>query len=198
MAVGKWTGAKRKPKKSDSEYEPIPDMYNHAGKAQVINAAVRSLDAVARDAEVRWGIGKLESLADPELAARFEQARVRLNAALNGDDVNEVVARCKDMVKGWKILEKRVSDAGHKPAVFRVWYHKADDGRKYAFVQDPADATLVDDDAIAYTLDEIARLLDQRFQTINKVKEHWPGAEVTKVKPKTKTKIEDLNDDVPF
>ena len=65
-------------------------MYNHAGKAQVINAAVRSLDAVARDAEVRWGIGKLESLADPELAARFEQARVRLNAALNGDDVNEV------------------------------------------------------------------------------------------------------------
>lgn len=196
MAVGKWTGAKRKPKQSDSEYAPIPDMYNHAGKAQVINAALRSLDAVARDAEVRWGIGKLESLADPELAARFEQARVRLNAALNGEDVNEVVARCKDMIKGWKVIEKRVREAGHQPADMRVWYHKGDDGRTYAFVQDPADATLVEKGAVAYSLDEVVRLLDQRFQTINTVKEHWPGAEVTKVKPKTTEK--DFQDDIPF
>ena len=196
MKAGKWTGAKPKPKQSDSEYAPIPDMYNHAGKAQVINAAVRSLDAVARDAEVRWGIGKLESLADPELAARFEQARVRLNAALNGEDVNEVVARCKDMIKGWKVIEKRVREAGHQPADMRVWYHKSDDGRTYAFVQDPADATLVEKGAVAYSLDEVVRLLDQRYQTISTVKEHWPGAEVTKVKPKNTEK--DFQDDIPF
>ena len=196
MAVGKWSGVKREPKKSSGYYAPVPDMYNHEGKSQIINAAVKSLDAVARDAEVRWGIGKLESLADPELAVRFEQARVRLNAALNGDDVNEVVARCKDMIRGWKILEKRVSDAGHKPAEFRVWYHKADDGRKYAFVQDPADARLVDKDAVAYTLDEIARLIDNKYQTINNVKDLWPGAEVESSKPKTTAK--EFNDDVPF
>ena len=157
---------------------------------------MRSLDAVARDAEVRWGIGKLESLADPELAARFEQARVRLNAALNGDDVNEVVARCKDMIKGWKVIEKRVREAGHQPGISRVWYHKGDDGKTYAFVQDPADATLVEKGAVAYTLDEVVRLLDQRFQTINSVKQQWPGAEVTKVKPKTIEK--DFQDDIPF
>ena len=196
MAVGKWSGVRRQPKKGSSDYAPVPDMYNHEGKSQVINAAVKSLDAVARDAEVRWGIGKLESLADPELAVRFEQARVRLNAALNGDDVNEVVARCKDMIKGWKVLEKRVSAAGHKPADFRVWYHKADDGRKYAFVQDPADARLVDKDAVAYTLDEIARLLDDNYQTINKVKDLWPGAEVESKKPITTAK--EFNDDLPF
>lgn len=198
MALGKWSGVKREPKKSKgkSEYEPVPDMYNHAGKSQIINAAVRSLDAVSRDAEVRWGIGKLESLAEPELAVRFEQARVRLNTALHGDDVNEVVARCKDMIKGWKILEKRVSAAGHKPDEFRVWYHKADDGRKYAFVQDAADARLVDKDAVAYTLDEIARLLDEKYQTINNVKDLWPGAEVESVKPKQQKEV--FNDDIPF
>ena len=121
---------------------------------------------------------------------------MRLNAALNGDDVNEVVARCKDMIKGWKVIEKRVLEAGHQPGDMRVWYHKGDDGKTYAFVQDLADATLVEDGAIAYTLDEVVRLLDQRFQTVNTVKEHWPGAEVTKVKPKTIEK--DFQDDIPF
>jgi len=197
MAVGKWSGVKREPKKSVSEYEPVPDMYNHAGKSQIINAALRSLDAVARDAEVRWGIGKLESLADPELAARFEQARVRLNTALHGDDVNAVVDRCKDMIKGWKILEKRVSAAGHKPQEFRVWYHKGDAGQKYAFIQDAADAKFVDSDAIPYTMDDIARLIDTKYPLVNQVKEMWPGSVVESVKP-TKTKNEELNDDLPF
>jgi len=197
MAVGKWSGVKREPKKSSSMYEPIPDMYNHAGKSQIINAALRSLDAVARDAEVRWGIGKLESLADPELAARFEQARVRLNTALHGDDVNAVVDRCKDMIKGWKILEKRVSAAGHKPQEFRVWYHKGDAGQKYAFIQDAADAKFVDSDAIPYTMDDIARLIDTKYPLVNQVKEMWPGSVVESVKP-TKTKNEELNDDLPF
>lgn len=196
MAVGKWSGVKREPKKSASEYEPIPDMYNHAGKSQIISAAVKSLDAVSRDAEVRWGIGKLESLADPELATRFEQARVRLNTALHGDDVNAVVDRCKDMIKGWRVLEKKVSAAGHKPREFRVWYHKGDAGQKYAFIQDPADAKFVDDDAIAYTLDDIARLIDTKYPLVNKVKDLWPGAEIESVKPKRKKEV--FNDDIPF
>jgi hypothetical protein len=196
MAVGKWAGVKREKKKSTGEHVEVPDMYNHAGKSQIINAALRPLDAVARDAEVRWGIGKLESLADPELAARFEQARVRLDTALRGDDVNAVVERCKDMIKGWKILEKRVSAAGHKPREFRVWYQKGDAGKKYAFIQDMADAQFVDSDAIAYSLEEMARLLDDRFQTINKVKELWPGAKVENVKPKQKKEV--FNDDIPF
>lgn len=196
MAVGKWAGVRREKKKSTGDNVEVPDMYNHAGKSQIINAALRPLDAVARDAEVRWGIGKLESLADPELAARFEQARVRLDTALRGDDVNAVVERCKDMIKGWKILEKRVSAAGHKPREFRVWYQKGDAGQKYAFIQDMADAQFVDSDAIAYSLEEMARLLDDRFQTINKVKELWPGAKVENVKSKQKKEV--FNDDIPF
>ena len=40
------------------------------------------------------------------------------------------------------------------------------------------------------------RLLDKKSQLINKVKEHWPGAEVEEVKPKETEK--DFQDDIPF
>lgn len=195
MRSGKWAGVKQQAKKRGDDHEPVPDMYNDAGKAQTINAAVRSLDAVARDAEVRWGIGKLERLADPALAVRFEQARIRLDNALRGDDVSEVVARCSDMIKGWRVLEKKVLAAGHKPQVFGVWYHRGDAGQKYAFVQDAGDAKFVDSDAITYTLDDVVRLLDTKHSFVNEVKQHWPGAEIESVKPK---KREDFNDDLPF
>lgn len=193
MTAGKWSKVKRK---DSHDAESVPDMYNRQSSAASINAALRSLDAVAREAEQKWGIGKLEQLADPALAVRFEQARTRLNHALRSDDVADVVARCNDMIKGWKVLEKKAIEAGHKPDKTEAWFHVGDSGEKYAFVKDASDANLLEG-YIVYCLSDIVRLLSANYKTVSEVKRLWPGSEVTKVKPIKKQK-EIFDDDIPF
>ena len=81
---GKWS--KIKP---EYQARPSPDMWNDRDDASIMNAAINSLDQVARDMEQRWGYGTLERLASPDLAAKFEMARESLRVACAGDAAAE-------------------------------------------------------------------------------------------------------------
>ena len=50
-------------------------------RGKALNAAVQSLDQVARAMEQKWGYGTLERLASPDLAAKFNRAKENLQAA---------------------------------------------------------------------------------------------------------------------
>ena len=195
---GKWSKTKKKPEYTGVEYIAldVPQMYEEEEKAAVIRASLKSVDKVARDMEQRWGIGKLEQLANPALTTRFEQARQNLNHALGQESISEVVAKAEDMIRGWKIIEKKVLEAGHKPECEKVWHMVNDEGKKYAFVNDSSDHVYFDKDTTVISMEEVLRIIEAHYKELYlDVKTHFPEAEITKITTKDKDK---LDDELPF
>ena len=171
-------------------------------RSDICNAAVNSVDKIARDLEMRWGIGKLEELAPPKLAVAFEQARQNFNDAANGDDHNYLVQKADNLIQGWKAVEAYAIKNGRKPGDAEVWYAIAPPdagGDKFAIIKNAADSAAVDRTEYpkVYTLDEIARII-KAFETdmISKTKELFPDARITNIMPSTKKVI--LDDEIPF
>ena len=193
---GKWSKTKKKPEYTGVDYiaMDVPKMYEEEEKAAVIRASLKSVDKVARDMEQRWGIGKLEQLADPALATRFEQARQNFNHALGQESISEVVAKAEDMIRGWRIIEKKVLEAGHKPECEKVWHMVNDEGKKYAFVNDSSDHVYFDNDITVISMEEVIRIIEAHYKEVYvDIKSSFPGAEITKI-----TKKEELDDVLPF
>lgn len=193
---GKWSKTKKKPEYTGVDYiaMDVPKMYEEEEKAAVIRASLKSVDKVARDMEQRWGIGKLEQLADPALATRFEQARQNFNHALGQESISEVVAKAEDMIRGWRIIEKKVLEAGHKPECEKVWHMVNDEGKKYAFVNDSSDHVYFDNDITVISMEEVIRIIEAHYKEVYvDIKSSFPGAEITKI-----TKKEELDDELPF
>ena len=171
-------------------------------RSDICNAAVASVDKVARDLEMRWGIGKLEELAPPKLAVAFEQARQNFNDAANGDDHKYLVQKADNLIQGWKAVEAYAIKNGRNPGDAEVWYAIAPPdagGDKFAIIKHAADSASVDRTEYpkVYTLDEIARII-KAFETdmISKTKELFPDARITNIMPSTKKVI--LDDEIPF
>jgi len=196
---GKWSKTQSKPQYTGIEYiaKDVPKMYEEQEKASVIQASLSSVDKIARDMEQRWGVGKLEQLADPALATRFEQARQNFNHALGQESITEVVAKAQDMIRGWKILEKKVLEAGHKPECERVWFMVGDDGKKYAFVNDSSDHVHFDKDVIVVSMEEVLMVFEAHYKELySEVKKHFPGAQMVEIKKIDEKEV--LDDELPF
>jgi len=198
---GKWT-------KVRPAYEQLtrkaPEMWDERDNSKIMQAAIESMDQVAREMEQRWGYGTLERAASPDLAAKFEMARENLRLACEGDDPNVVIQKAENLAKGWRVLEKRAIEKGLKPIDERIWLHVADDGRRYAFVNDIGIASQVTEkfDCRVYSLDEVTRII-QNYEIdatiVSAVKDTFPGAEITQIKKPEKQKTGDFFDDeIPF
>jgi len=202
MASSRYSAAKknRKTDVADDSWK-APTMFSDK-RSDICNAAIRSVDKVARDLEMKWGIGKLEELAAPKLAVAFEQARQNFNDAANGDDHNYLVQKADNLIQGWKAVEAYAIKNGNSPDDAEVWYAIAPPdagGDKFAIVKHAADAAAVDREKYpkVYTLDEIARIIKAiETDMISKTKELFPDARITKITP-TKGKVI-LDDEIPF
>ena len=62
-----------------------------------IDAALATVDEVAHAMERKWGIGRLERLVEPDLAAKFVSAQEKLNKAIETNDVAQVVKRAETL-----------------------------------------------------------------------------------------------------
>ena len=196
---GKWSKTQSKPQYTGIEYiaQDVPKMYEDQEKAAVIRASLSSVDKIARDMEQRWGVGKLEQLADPALATRFEQARQNFNHALGQESITEVVAKAEDMIRGWKILEKKVLEAGYKPECERVWFMVGDDGKKYAFVNDSSDHVHFDKDVTVVSMEEVLMVFEAHYKELyGEVKKHFPGAKMVEIKKNDEKEV--FDDELPF
>lgn len=198
----RYNKVKRQRKKDDAEGQWFaPAMYGDK-RAEVVRAAVNSVDKVARDLEMKWGIGKLEELAPPKLAVGFEQARQNFQDAAQGDDHNRLVDKANNLIKGWQTLEASALKRGHKPTDAEVWFAIApeDVGEyKFAIVKHGSDAAIVDRDVYprVYTLDEVARII-HNFENsmVRKAKEVFPDSTITKIG--NNENKEPPNDPIPF
>jgi len=165
-----------------------------------INGALKPLDAVAADIELRWGKDRLETLVSPETAAKFEAARAKLDVALHDQDVALVIKRAGVMQRGWAALEKEAMAAGHKPTPPELWYATAPDeyGEKemqIVIAKDNSAATLAQTDLPVYTVTEIARIVRawRSQMDVHAAKTAFPGAEIVRIDGD-----DNFEDEIPF
>ena len=199
MNTSRYNKSKRSRQKTYSTEEgyKAPAMYSDARRNEV-SAAVNSVDEVARNLEQKWGIGKLERLAPPKLAVAFARATENFNAACEGDDLKYLIAKCDNLIDGWKALEATAIKNGHNPTDVDVWFAVAppDQGSySFALVKHPADLASVskEDAERAYSMDEVIRIInDWESRMVKEVKEHFPKSHITKIETK------EFNDEIPF
>lgn len=150
--------------------------------------AMKPVDAIAAELELRWGAGKLETLVTPETAAKFESARAKLDVAIFNRDPEVVIQRAGVMVRGWKALEAEALRLGHKPMPPELWYATApaefgDEEMQFVIAKDNSAATLAQTDLPVYTVTEVARIIRSWRGNlgVDTVKDIFAGAEIIRI-----------------
>jgi hypothetical protein len=150
--------------------------------------AMKPVDAMAAELELRWGAGKLETLVTPETAAKFESARAKLDVAIFNRDPEVVIQRAGVMVRGWKALEAEALRLGHKPMPPELWYATApaefgDEQMQFVIAKDNSAATLAQTDLPVYTVTEVARIIRawRGNLGVDTVKDIFAGAEIIRI-----------------
>ena len=150
--------------------------------------AMKPVDAIAAELELRWGAGKLETLVTPETAAKFESARAKLDVAIFNRDPELVIQRAGVMVRGWKALEAEALRLGHKPMPPELWYATApaefgDEEMQFVIAKDNSAATLAQTDLPVYTVTEVARIIRSWRGNlgVDTVKDIFAGAEIIRI-----------------
>jgi hypothetical protein len=170
--------------------------------AEGIHHSIKPLDRIAAEMEIKWGCDRLPGLVSPEMAAKFGSAKAKLDAAIENNAPSDVAKTTSVMMRGWAALDAEAVKGGHKPLEPQIWSQTTEAGFKFAVAQGNADAikaikTQQDLEGVAvYSLDEIGRLLESgSMDLVNTVKDSWPGATVTAVRPH---RGDDPNDELPW
>lgn len=179
----------------DTEYVPMK-----AWEFDQIHGALKPLDAVAADMELRWGKDRLQQLCTPELAARFEAAKAKLDVSIHDRDVDLTIKRAGNLIKGWKAMEREALENGHKPHPPTLWHAvaPAENGEQevqIVIARDNSEATLAQTDLPVYTVTEIARIVRawRSQKDVHTVKDAFAGAEVVRIEGD-----EPFDDEIPF
>ncbi len=185
-----------------------------AGNAMM--GALQSVLAVQRRLEAKWGVGRLQSLAAPDLASKFARALARFERSMDRGDPDDVVARGSALHRGWIALQDSAIEDGHKPvAADGVWMWRSEQGKAFAICQDNnarLDCLSEVESCTAWTLDEIGRVLHYLVLAdpmLGQIKEMFGGEiiEIVRGVEKQRKKSEKgsksenepfLDDDIPF
>lgn len=107
-----------------------------AREAEVkIDYAVAPLTKLANELDKFWGIDTLVEIVPPEMASKFGMAVAKLNAAIEAQDVDEVVKWVGVCMRGSKAMHDAALASGAAPASDEAWLIQADD-KQYALLKD--------------------------------------------------------------
>lgn len=175
-------------------------------------AHVDALDALARDMERTWGVDRLPTLVDADLAGRFHVQRYKTNRAIwEAGDVPALQAECARMTNAWRALDRAARAAGAKPLADltpSVWEAGLSDGSLLVIAQSTDDASAWvalargGRRAQVWTLDEVVHMIDGAH-FVQQVKRVFDGASVVAAKRRTDPlggimADQPLDDPIPF
>lgn len=171
-----------------------------ASKSEImVDHAIAPFDRAARDMERKWGVERLPELVPPDMAKKFGGAIAHLNACIEQGDPDAVAAAAANCIRGLNAMDAAATAAGHTPPGTVAEYDL--DGFHFGIVADAGDWTAIDRPGMQiFSMREIAIALKAQFgKPVEIVKAEFPGATVTNINPKTRTKIErELDDEIPF
>ena len=174
-----------------TKWDTTPGTYV-AGQSEITEA-----DLTAVQCERRCGAGRLRLLVDPELRAKFDSQRLKLDAAIREGELADVRREARRMVTAWRALDKAATEAGKQALPPQCWEVALDDGTVAVIVRDDEAASLVQHDGrqvAVWTLAEVGRVLSARMGAVTASKLTFPGATVKAVR----TPADPLNDEVPI
>jgi len=166
-----------------------------------VDAALAPLDRLAREMEGAWGYRRLQSLASPDLAVKFESARQKLDEAIKAQDADAVAKRAEILMRGWQALAKAAGEQGHTPLGEGIWQAKSG-GRTYTvvLVREDADApalSAAEPDTVV-SVEELLVCWRNRYEStgVAKAKDAFAGASVTDERPRRP--LPRNGDEIPF
>lgn len=107
-----------------------------AKEAEVkIDYAIAPLTKMTNDLDHFWGYDILPELVSPEMATKFGGALATLNAAIEAQDVDEVVKWSGVCLRGLKAMHDAALASNAAPASDEAWLIMAD-GKQYALLKD--------------------------------------------------------------
>ncbi len=162
-----------------------------------IRAILDGLDHLALDMERKWGVDRLRLLVADPLRARFDAQKDKLDAAVVANEERYVRAQAEGMKRAWAVLGKAAIEAGARPLSPEVWECALpSSGTVVAIVRSSAEARHLAGERVVFSLEEVARLIDNLPAAVLETKRVFPGAEVARVGP---PEIDwERGDDIPF
>jgi hypothetical protein len=158
------------------------------------SAAIDQLDHTARSMEARWGVGRLRLLVDLDLATRFDRQRDKLRHAIAADDPILMVTHVTGMQRAGVALDAAATAAGAEPLAPTIWQCQLPaSGKVVSIVRTAAEARAVDGEA--WTLDEVAVLIERLGDDLRQVHAAFPGAELVEVRDRLTSQA--LDDEIP-
>ena len=141
-----------------------------------MTAALDMLDETARQMEMTWGVGRLRLLVSDFLRLKFDAQAEKLNAAIAHGDVAFVVVQADGMRRAWFALDKAAREAGHRPLDLNIWEVLLPTANvAVALVRTEAEAGIVAQDRVVFTLAEIGAFLERVPEAVGRVRKRNPG-----------------------
>lgn len=162
--------------------------------------AVAPLDVISLDMDRRWGVDRLPGLVSPELASRYGAAMAFLNSAIEARDATTTAAAAENCIKGLHAMDAEARRLGHQPIPAEVWVH-THEGQTFGVVRAPGDWPTLKASHPGlrlYTLNEVAVALAGFSPVVGAVKDAFPAAQITEIKPARSTLAEELDDEIPW
>lgn len=160
----------------------------------MVNRIIDRLDQEAIAYEARWGVNRLEGLAEGELAEKWLRQCQKVNEAIEDKNPTLLDDLMNGCIRGWKALEDFALSKGHQPNDPRYVEYQHKDGVIYKICYTDADARLMDrfngPECRVVTIEEMANLMEERASQAFDIK-------VNK-REKTITFDFDKGDEIPF
>ena len=103
MAKGRYSRTKGRTKGKDDGEDKwfAPNMWGDS-RYPIVKAALDSVDEVARTLEQRWGIGRLQRIAPPDLVVKFARQPKTSTKPVTR---TTIITWCKGHIAGWCLNE---------------------------------------------------------------------------------------------
>lgn len=139
-----------------------------------LQALQAGVDHAAREAEKKWGVGRLPLLVSDDTRAKFIRQQRRWRQALEAawsartpimskPVLDAATAACGGMRRAWAALDAEADELGCSPIAADVWEVSLRDGTVVALVRDTAQAHHVSREeryVSVWTVAEVANVID--------------------------------------
>jgi len=147
--------------------------------------AVNALDELTDAMDRRWGVGRLRHLINANLRAKFDAQRLKATTAIRSGSIDDVKVQCQRMCNALRAADESATKSWGSAPASRVMACVTPAGRRLVIVQaddDIASVPLEDGDS-AYSLEEIARMLEGMPAVVREVKATFQRSRVAILQP---------------
>jgi len=138
-----------------------------------INRMIEKLDEVAIRYEAKWGVYRLEHLATPELAEKWQKQVDKLGEAIRNKNLGELKGLVDGSIRGYEVLEKNAEALGHKPCEPEFWELRKG-SRIYRIVKTIGEARQLhkpgNEDTVVMTIEEVVNIFENKHRNLEQDK----------------------------